>query len=177
MSLTPHQEQLLRNVAAQFETTEAIERKATIYTAASVLAIAASRVLDADEAGDSGAQSEEWTDAMLELANAGYAVMTALDSSIPLAPTATALAPIDPLSDLACAARSLLMEVDQQRGRKIDGGTVLDPLHPICIMAESLRMALPALPAPPKPPVGKCSKCDLPDDDFCGRGDCPQMPF
>jgi hypothetical protein len=46
------------------------------------------------------------------------------------------------MSDLASAARALLLEINKQRGLKVDRTGILDPLHPICIFAEHLQTAL-----------------------------------
>lgn len=50
-------------------------------------------------------------------------------------------------SQLAIDARALLIEIDAARGKPIDGGTVLDPLHPICAFAEHLSETLKGVPA------------------------------
>lgn len=46
------------------------------------------------------------------------------------------------LENIVINAKALLTEIDRQRGRRVDSGGVLDPLHPICIFAEHLRSAV-----------------------------------
>lgn len=50
------------------------------------------------------------------------------------------------------AADALLKEIAGARGLKIDASGILDPMHPICIMADNLATALKSVPEP-KPPL------------------------
>jgi hypothetical protein len=43
---------------------------------------------------------------------------------------------------LVAAAQALLIEIDLAQGLKVADGGILDPLHPICVMAEALRVAM-----------------------------------
>lgn len=53
--------------------------------------------------------------------------------------------------DLHAALKAIVYEVDRHRGLKIDAKGILDPLHPICVQAESAKAALAKAALPVKP--------------------------